>query len=100
RVRPVAHGPALSHHLRRAPGRSHSGSLPQPPPRQLSIKATMKPFNRKLMLSLVSTAFAASYTLTVRGNAITLTPASPSVLAGQTLALTVNGAVTPASIAV
>jgi alpha-tubulin suppressor-like RCC1 family protein len=60
----------------------------------------MKPFNRKLMLSLVSAAFAASSTLALQGNTITIAPASPSVLAGQTLALTANGAVTPSAIAV
>ena len=60
----------------------------------------MQPFNRKLIPFLISTAFAASYTLGVQGNVIDLTPASPSVLAGQTVQLTANGAVAPAAIAV
>ena len=60
----------------------------------------MKPFYRKLILSGFSALLAASYTLGVQGETITLTPASPSVLAGQTLQLTANGAVTPATIAV
>ena len=60
----------------------------------------MKPFYRKLILFAFSAVFAASYTMGVQGNTVTLTPASPSVLAGQTVQLTANGAVTPVSIAV
>ena len=56
--------------------------------------------NRKVVLSVISAAFVASYTLGVQGNTITFTPANPSVLVGQTLQLTANGAVTPAAIAV
>jgi alpha-tubulin suppressor-like RCC1 family protein len=61
----------------------------------------MKPFYRKPMLFAFTLAFAASYTLGVQGNTITLTPASPVVFVGQQpLPLTANGAVTPTAIAV
>src|SRR5258708_4181618 len=60
----------------------------------------MKPFYRRLMLSVFSIALVGSYTLGVQGNTITLTPASPSVLVGQSLQLAAGGAVTPSSIAV
>jgi alpha-tubulin suppressor-like RCC1 family protein len=60
----------------------------------------MKSFKRKLKLSLVATTIAASYTLAVQGTGIALTPGNPSVLAGQAVQLTANGAVTPTAIAV
>jgi alpha-tubulin suppressor-like RCC1 family protein len=59
----------------------------------------MKPLNRRLTLTAFSIAFACSYTLGVHGNTIAVAPANPSVLVGQTLALTADGAVTPVSIA-
>src|SRR5258708_8201664 len=59
----------------------------------------MKPFYRRLLLSVFSIALAGSSTLGLQGNTITLTPANPSVLVGQSLQLAAGGAVTPSAIA-
>lgn len=59
----------------------------------------MKRLYRTLSLIALSTVFLCSYTSRIRGSAITIAPASPSVLVGQTVTLTPAGAVTPVSIA-
>ena len=102
RIRPVPHGPPLSNHVRRTAGRradagAHAGgrpaparsprirSLHQPPPRQLSTKATHETVQPQADVVPGLAAFAASYTLALQGNRSRITPANPSVLVGQTM---------------
>jgi len=58
----------------------------------------MKSSIRILSLAACTIGLASAVTLRVQGSAVTITPASPSVLAGSTLTLTQTGAVTPVSI--
>jgi len=60
----------------------------------------MKPSNQTLVLTGLSILLALTCTLGVRGSAITIAPASPSMLVGQHVTLTQSGAVTPVSISV
>jgi hypothetical protein len=57
----------------------------------------MKPCHPRLTSSLAA-AIVVACVLGVQGTAITLSPASPSVLVGQSLQLTTTGAVVPVAI--
>lgn len=59
----------------------------------------MKGKTRSRLKVLVLAVLALAVTVRLHGNSITITPAAPAVLVGQTLQLGVTGAVTPTSIA-